>query len=217
MNIVEGASCGDMNKMKADINTLSSRITNIGNDVTKLINIHQTEGFVEGAVGTATRNATTSSGRQIANIQSVSDIMGEEQMKAMMTKILTGDGSGSGSVMECTPLPDGNVKEAQYITMPMKADPDMQVASMALSYVLLVMMIIFVLVYATIELIDKFKLDDTWKRYFILGEGISIVLTGIAFIIWWALQKKPVLLASGITMILVGSVTLPVLFKLVMG
>jgi hypothetical protein len=208
VSVKEGADCGNMKDLENQVKSLKK-------DIDALIHIHTTtpgskEGFREGAVGTTSKESKTSSGTAVSNISEIYDPASEDAIKAALNKILGADksgggGGGSGAVLVCDALPDSDVKEAQFLTVPMNANPELQMASIGLSYVLTMAMLIYVVAFITLNAIQGRELPQ--QKKFAIGMMLSFLVAGIIPIVYYYTKDKKhtkIILVSGITAIFTG-------------
>lgn len=184
--VIEGASCNDTNKLKADIDKLSKLIGAMRADTDSLLAIHK-EGFQEGATNASTRTASSSRG-QIANIQSISDQVGDEAIKNAIKNAFAGDGKG-GATLECTPLNDKGVKQkGQYLAVPMNTNPSAAIFSIGLAYLLFVVILSGFGGYGLMEFVKKS--DEKGKKIRIVGYSVICFVISLILILVGALSMK---------------------------
>lgn len=216
VSVKEGADCGN-------IKDLANQVKSMKKDMDALIHIHTTtpggvEGFREGAVGTTSKKSTTSTGTPVSNISEIYDPASEDAIKAALNKILgadssgSGSGGGSGAVLVCDALPDSDVKEAQFLTVPMNANPQLQMMSLGLSYVLTAAMFIYVVAFLTMHAIKN--KDTSTQKWIAMGLMAVFVITGIVMSSLYSKKKKnEMVLASGITVIFTGIINFGYVYR----
>lgn len=186
--VIEGAKCNDTNKLKADIDKLSNLIGAMRTDTDSLLAIHK-EGFVEGATNASKRTASSSRG-QIANIQSISDQVGDEAIKNAIKNAFAGAGGAGGATLECTPLTDKGVKQkGQYLAVPMDSDPNAVIFSVGLAYLLYVILATSLVAY--LLLMFKNRFSDVNPKIIIIGYGCVMFIISLGLIIGGASKSKP--------------------------
>jgi hypothetical protein len=200
--VIEGASCNDTNKLKADIDKLSNLIGAMRADTDSLLAIHK-EGFVEGATSASKRTAGSSRG-QIANIQSISDQVGDEAIKNAIKNAFAGAGGAGGATLECTPLNDKGVKqEGQYLAVPMNTNETATIFSIGLAYVIVIIMSTGCCALVLLQLIKKNGLQ-TKAKIISTVYGIIAATIGLICIIVGGVKKDIAVISIGGGMILTG-------------
>ena len=186
--VIEGASCNDTNKLKADIDKLTKLIGAMRADTDSLLKIHK-EGFQEGAANASTRTANSSRG-QIANIQSIADQVGDEAIKNAIKNAFAGAGGAGGATLECTPLTDKGVKQkGKYLAVPMDSNPNAVIFSVGLAYLLYVILATILVAY--LLLMFKNRFTNVNPKIIIIGYGFVMFIISLGLIIGGASKRKP--------------------------
>jgi len=198
--VIEGAKCNDTNKLKADIDNLSKLIGAMRADTDSLLAIHR-EGFVEGATNASKRTASSSRG-QIANIQSISDQVGDEAIKNAIKNAFAGAGGAGGATLECTPLNDKGVKqEGQYLAVPMDSNPTSAIFSIGLAYVLVVIITTALGAFGLSYYIIQKGLESKAKMI-IIGYFAVVAIIGLSCVIAGGVKKDNAVASIGGGMLL---------------
>ena len=201
--VIEGAKCNDTNKLKADIDKLSKLIGAMRADTDSLLTIHK-EGFQKGATSASTRTAGSSRG-QIANIQSISDQVGDEAIKNAIKNAFAGAGGAGGATLECTPLNDKGVKQkGQYLAVPMNTNETATIFSIGLAYVIVIIMSTGFSAFTLLRVIQS---KDSYKdhaKMISLGFMFFTVVIGLICIIAGGVKKDNAVISIGGSMILIG-------------
>jgi hypothetical protein len=198
--IIEGAKCNDTNKLKADIDKLSKLIGAMRADTDSLLAIHK-EGFKEGATSASKRTASSSRGR-IANIQSISDQVGDEAVKNAIRNAFAGAGGAGGATLECTPLNDKSVKQkGQYLAVPMNTNETATIFSIGFAYVLVIIITTGFSAFALLQFIIRYHYEPKAKIISI-GYFAFAAIIGISCIIAGAVKKDNAVVSIGSSMIL---------------